>query len=321
MADGRRAYVLLSHRDPDLVERTARRIRASSPGAEILILHDDRSAPAPAAAAGVTVRTHGLRTDWGSWDIVEAMLAGLRWAHHEVAAELVLIISGQDYPTRPLRAWEDELLASGAHACLVSRPLRYQPKWGTTLGVGDDDLTRYAYRWWNLRRLASLPSGPASIRRHARRVRDGIFLRLEPVVGYREVARGRGAFLGVRRLRSPFSAARPCWKGSQWMALDSVALAEVLDLLTAHPSLTQIYRHTVIPDESLIQTVLGWSGLPVRQAEVTYADWPDPREAPRVLTLDDLPAIVEAGTPFCRKVDTRHSSELLDALDALNLGS
>ena len=69
-----------------------------------------------------------------------------------------------------------------------------------------------------------------------------------------------------------------------------------------------------IPDEGLVPSVLWWERAPSGGGPVSYADWSGP-EPPRVLGVEDLPAIRDSGAAFCRKVEPGRSDPLLDALD------
>jgi hypothetical protein len=309
------AYVVLSHRDREQVERLVAAIRRSSPSSHVVVAHDARQGVAPRALDDhVHVWEHGLRTDWGSWELVEATLGGFRRARDLADPDLVALVSGADYPTRDLAAWERGFLASGGGWVGEARPLHYRPRWGRRHGEGQDDLTRYTYRWFPVPTTglaARLPRGVEALRR---RVRDALFLRVQPMLSVRFVSRGRGTHLGVRRLRTPFSGARPCYKGSQWVALDRQLLDHLLEKAGPGTALARFYQHTIIPDESLIPTVLSWV-QPAVGPPLTYLQAIGGQNGPRELGDGDLAEIESLGAPFCRKVRSPQSNALLDALD------
>lgn len=315
------AYVVLSHRDPEQVERLVAAIRRSSPGAHVVVAHDGRQSPAPRAQdAQVHVWEHGLRTDWGSWELVEATLGAFERARALADPDLVALVSGADYPTCHLAAWERDFLGTGGGWVGEAQPLHYRPRWGRRYGEGQDDLTRYTYRWFPVPTTglaARLPRGVEALRR---RMRDALFLRVQPMLSVRFVSRGRGTHLGVRRLSTPFSGARPCYKGSQWVALDRRLLDRLLETAGPGSAPARFYEHTIIPDESLIPTVLSWVRPAREGAALTYVEWVPELDEPRTLTVDDLPDLEASGAPFCRKVRSPVSDSLLDALDR-RLGS
>lgn len=317
---GPAAYVVLTHRDPDQLRRLARALRASSPECHVFINHDDRGGPPPEITDDprVHVRSHGRRTDWGSFEIIRATIDAFAWARDVADPGLAVLISGQDYPTRPLAAWEDTLRTTGGWIG-DARPLRYRPRWGVgDEGGPDTALLWYSHRWFRLPGVLS-DRIPEPVRSQWYRLLHGVFKRTEPVAAYWMLRRGAGPHLGVRRIPAPFSAARPCYKGSQWLALDRHLLDLVLARSVPGDPTFELFRHALIPDEAYLQTVLSWE-TPVREVPpVSYLEWRSPRdESPAVLDLGDLPAVLASGSPFCRKVDPAASASLMDALDRHN---
>ena len=122
-------------------------------------------------------------------------------------------------------------------------------------------------------------------------------------------------FWGLRR-RTPFSPERPCYSGSQWVALPRPELDLLLDEdLAPGSQLRRFYRHTVIPDESALVTPLSWQAAPSELPPVAHVTWDPALDQPTVCVLEDLDELVRSGSPFCRKVDSVISAGLMDALD------
>lgn len=316
------AYVVVSHRNPEQVARLVRRILELSPAAGVLVRHDARSAPPPVIdSPRVVVEPHTQASDWGSWDLVQASLDGFRRAAELFDPELLVLVSGQDYPCRNLSVWEKEVAArGGGWVCAFLHPLHYRPRWGRRYGDGDDTLTRYIYRWYRLpggRWLhRSTSRGAAALRWFL--VRVGHYL--EPVVAIRTVTRGRGYHVGVRAVRTPYRADAPCQMGSQWLAMDRAGLAEVERALSCDAVMRRTYRRSIIPDESFFQTVLARRSPPLAGLSVTHTVWQVAQDAPRVLTLEDLDEITSSGAAFCRKLEPGVSDELADELDRVAAG-
>jgi hypothetical protein len=315
----RTAYVILTHRDWQQVQRLVRAIRASSPDAFVLIAHDSRRAQFPLAVDDprVEVLDHGLATDWGSWELVEATLLAFDHVRQRANPDLVCLISGHDYPVRRLAEWEDVALT--AESWIGSaQPLRYIPHWGRRRGEGADELTRYTHRWFQTPMARRRVRIPGRFGRLLRRVRGAVALRVEPLLSVRFVSRGRGVFWGIRRVRLPFSPDRPCYSGSQWIALRRQELNWLLDEDLAPGSpLRRLYRHAIIPDESALVTALAWRAPPSRLPPVTQVTWDPVLDQPTICSLDDLGHLVGSGSPFCRKVDPEISSALMDELDRI----
>ncbi|MBB6389892.1 hypothetical protein [Microbacterium thalassium] len=311
------AYVILSHSEPKQVLRLARAIVASSPGARVLIAHDARStAPPVSDDHRIRVHQHGLATDWGSWELVEAALRSFALARSWADPDLVCLVSGGDYPAAPLQEWERQAVAMGGWTGL-RRELRYAPRWGRRRGEGDDTLTRYDYRWLQTPAARAGIRSDGAVARLWRRVRDALMLRLEPAISTRTVERGRGVYYGFRRRRPRFTASHACYAGSQWIAITRDLLDPLLDEdFAPRASLRRLYRQTIIPDESALVTALSWRRPPSGLPPISHIAWDRDRDQPRVLDESDFSAVTESGSPFCRKVERGPSDGLMDMLDA-----
>ncbi|MGW9631488.1 hypothetical protein ACWGST_12355 [Agromyces sp. NPDC055520] len=315
--------MILSHKDWRQVSRLAHAILASSPNARVLIAHDGRREifPMHSLDARIKVIDHGLAADWGSWELVEAMLSALTTARGWTDPDLVCLISGQDYPIRRLEQWETEAMAAASWLGSAV-PIAYSPRWGRRRGTGTDTLTRYEYRWFRTPAARIGIHVPGRSGEFLRRLRDAVALRAEPLLSVRTVTRGRGVHWGLRRLPSPFGAATPCWYGSQWLALRRPELDELLDTdFGPGSTLPRIYRRSIIPDESALVTSLAWRSPPALLPPVSHTVWDPTRDEPTTWTLDDLGTLLASGSPFCRKVDPVASAKLLDALDRVIVAS
>lgn len=315
----RAAYVILTHTDWHQVQRLVRAITTSSPNAFVLIAHDGRRASFPRVIEDprVEVFAHGLATDWGSWELVEATLLAFAHVRQRVDPDLVCLVSGHDYPLRRLADWETEALASGSWIG-TAETLQYTPHWGRRRGEGADALTRYTHRWFQTPMARRRVRIPGRLGRLLRRVRGAVALRTEPLLSVRFVSRGRGVFWGIRRTRLPFSPDRPCYSGSQWVAVRRRELDRLLDEDLAPGSpLRRLYRHAIIPDESALVTPLAWRAPPSPLPPVTRVVWDPALDQPTTWSLGDLDELVRSGSPFCRKVDPETSGALMDELDRI----
>ncbi len=294
------------------------RILALSPTCGVVVCHDARSHRPPEFWDDrVVVVDHGRRTDWGSWDLVLATLDGFEAARTAFAADLLVLVSGSDYPCRPLDEWEGAFWAAGGGWIGAADPLSYQPRWGRPHGSGRQDWTRYAYRWLPLPAGQWIDSAGHPLARMLRWAVAKLGHYLEPALSVRFLSRGLGIRLGIRRLRLPFRGATRCVKGSQWLALDRRLYETILRRHTNDRLLRETYRRSIIPDESYLQAMLSAIQPPQEAPPVSYVRWvlEEDEERPVTLTLEDLPAVLQSGAPFCRKTAPGVSSALQDALD------
>jgi len=309
------AYVVLSHRDPQQLTRLVTAIRASSPTASVFVSHDARRSPPPVIDdPGVHVRAHGRRTDWGSFEVVRAMIDALAWARDVAAPDMVALVSGQDYPARSLDQWEREFLEAGGGWAGWAAPLRYTPAWRGNSERGDKqaDLMRYSYRWFRLPELS---------RAHEDRVRGWawrLLSRGEKVAAFRYLPRGGGMRVGIRRWPPPFTPERPCYSGEAWLAMDRELLDDLLAAVVPGSRWFRIFQNSLVPDEAYLQTLLSWRMPPREDTALTYTDWSQAGPHPKVLDLADVDSVRASGAAFCRKVENGVSDALLDALDKVN---
>jgi hypothetical protein len=125
--------------------------------------------------------------------------------------------------------------------------------------------------------------------------------------------------IGWRAGKTPFDSAHPCWHGSQWFGMSRGALEHVLDFMKDHPDYTDYYRHTVVPDESMIATlVFNSPQLRVANRDITYTRWSDPLPShPDVFGTGDFGQLTAMPEYFARKFDIDKDSRILDLLDEL----
>ncbi|WP_460720897.1 hypothetical protein [Microbacterium aureliae] len=306
-------YVVLTHRGWAQVERLTRTILASAGDARVLLVHDERGEHFPQPDdPRCRILRHGLAADWGSWELVEATLAGFAEARRWSSPDLVVLLSGQDYPARELAEWEK--IAVEAPGWLgTAHPLSYRPKWGRRRGEGDDTWTRYGYVWMQSPAARRGMSFDTALAKAWRRARDAAMLRMEPLLTTRSVHRGRGVYYGLRRTHMP----GPVFVGSQWLAVRRDELDALLDVHYAPGStLRRLYRRSIIPDESALVTPLSWQHPAADLPPVSAVWWESARDRPKVLTEADFDAITASGSPFCRKVEPGVSDGLLTMLDA-----
>lgn len=309
--------MVLSHKDPEQVERLVKAILTLHSTARVFVQHDARSSHAPTISdPRVLVREHHRQADWGSWELVLATLDALTAATTALNPDLLVLVSGQDYPARNLEKWATDFIDSGGGWIGDVQPLRYTPRWGRKRGGGDDDLTRYIYKWYRLPFGGRITESESRFARASLRLLWKVSHYVEPVLSIRNVARGSGLHVGIRSFRGPFSGGTLCYKGSQWLALDRQHLIMLLARHASDKRLSSAYRRSIIPDESYLQTILMSVGPPQRPP-VTYVDWSVAKSPPKVLDLEDLRPILTSGSAFCRKVECGTSDSLMDCLDRI----
>ena len=285
-------YVVTSYTDPAQTERLVARLRRDSPQSRLIVSHDKKMPPPDAAhlsALGAELRLTNEPITWGDATYLRSLLDVI-----EAAAlapdDWITILTGQDYPLRPLREYETHLATSAADM-LLEEP--------------DDDprlplfLARYVSRSYRL--------PPWTDRHRIRQVMKHI-----PGFSMSSSPRGLPPDLHRRRLRTPFDDDFRLYKGCDQFALSGRA-ARVL--ARADPKLLRYYSHTRVPSESYPHTVLrNDPSLRNLAGMVHYAQWVDTPH-PKWLTSEDLDVMLQSGLWFARKF--RPDEPLLDELDRL----
>jgi hypothetical protein len=277
------AYVILSYRSPDVLARLVRTLRAGSPHATIAVHPDARRCPRPPLPGAQPVEP-AWAVEWGHGSQLAAVLRCLRWALARSDFDWLVLLSGQDYPVRPVAAIEAALAAAGADAFIETLPV--EPLRLRRGRVGEF-ARRYHYRWGRLpARLASAAA------------------RTDPLVQVRRLPSGVHA--GV-----PAPLRIPVFHGSDWFTLSRRAVEAVV---SAPPGLERRFERTIVPTEAFVQTVLAnRRELRLAPGNRRYARFDRPSSPrPRVLGLSDLDAALASGADFARKFD---DVTVLDAID------
>lgn len=313
------SYVILCHSNAPQVLRLARTIRALTPRGRVLIRHDHAPGfidASEAEACGADLLVSRIHCRWGRWSLVEATLEAFERADELHHPEWIVLISGQDYPIKPLEPWEDALLWSGYDAVISAEPLVDGP-FGWRPGNNRQRLKmRYTHRWYWLPRLNVISRLPSTVTRLIRSAWFRVLYPLQAILVLNKLPRNEGWALGIRRRTVPWSTDRPLYKGSQWVALSRRALRACTEEHDAK-RIRDYFATTAVPDEAYFQTVL-WNArdIRVRREPVSWLRW-DSAVTPHPVVIDDgeLEAAVRSSAPFARKFDEIATPGILDRID------
>jgi Core-2/I-Branching enzyme len=264
------AYLILSYLHPELVQRLVGTLRAGSPDAVIAVHHDDRRCALGDVDA---LRIPPQPIEWGHGSQLAAVLRAMSWVRKRAEFDWLVLLSGQDYPIRPVPEIEASLAAAEVDAFIQTTavpPLRLRR------GQVDEFALRYRYRWRPLPERLVAP-----------------LARADPLVQVRRLPSGAYVGFPARPRLEPFH-------GSDWFTLSRRAVDAVLD---APPAVADHFLHTIVPTEAFVHTVLTHSGLRLTSDNRRYAAFADDAANPRVLGAADLDAVLGSGGDFARKFD------------------
>lgn len=277
MSAGPVVVSVLSHRDPPLVRRLVERVLDG--GDTVAVVHHDPRGPALDLPADerVLVVPGARPCDWGRPALALAVLRSVEFAAERVPdLSWFLLVSGQDYPARPVREVVDELRAAPADAYLRSFRVDAEPgadvhPWQAVCR------RRYLHR-------ARLPFTHRSVPAPRRSpFRQGTALHVGDMwvnLGARAVAH-----LLEQRRRS-----RDLERYLLRCAIPDEALLPTL-----------LHR--------------GAEGLDLVHDRKRWIRWTEGDRHPALLEAADAPAIRASGAFFARKVDSGRTAALLDLLD------
>lgn len=301
-------YLILAHHQPRQLIRLIGTLRTGSPDAAI-VLHHDAKSPLPDSRTlkelNVHLVEHRITVGWADASQVDALLESLREVLGKFVFSWLTVLSGQDYPLRPLSLIEDDLRHSSCHAFVKAAP-------------AGPYRSRYYLRYRTLPRFAYAHRVPASLRRAFNWGRRQLNL-TQRWVRIEGGPRNSPLRLGLFSRNHPFDETFVCYKGSDWFVLSHEAAAYLLDFGQKNPKVLEHYRHTFIPSESYYQTVLyNAKNLRICNDHRRFILWDDNRLAhPVTLTMEHFDALTESGKDFGRKFDMDVDASVLDALDRI----
>ena len=295
-------YLLQTHTAHEQIARLAHTIKRSSPDARVFIAHDARRHaldPARFAALdGVDVLNRTTPVRRGALSMLDPWFAAAERLCAEPDWDWLVYLSGQDYPVRPLAEIE-----AGLEAAPYDGLMRH---WDALTGAGGPwgrhrGRRRYCCRY---RRLPDRALPWLRLLRWLEKV--------TPLHFYLQY----GAHVGWPARRTPFGSSFRCFGGIQWHSLRRAAVQYLVAARRHRQDLFDYYQHTMVPDESLAQTVLVNSGrFRIAQEDRRYVTQADRAGHPRVLDVADYPIITGAAFDFARKFDLRRDAVILDQLD------
>jgi len=312
------AFLVLNHRPPAQLVRLLKTLRSQLPDSPIVVHHDvfhgELSSELFEPIANVHLVTSGKRIVWGDFSQVEVCLWSLAWMREHLEFDWVVLLSGQDYPIKPLVNLADDLTSIAADAVFRATPMSQLP-------IGRRMLMRrryfFQYRnagaaWWEW-----LPQGARDALRSASRPLLRALNMLQPMIKIYLLPDRMPYRLGWRARETPFSRNWPCWHASSWFSLSRGALEYVLDYMDKHPEYVAYYRRTMNADESMLATlVFNSPELRVANRETTYTRWSNLLSAhPDIFRSVDLAELAAAEPFFARKFDIAVDADILDELD------
>ncbi len=301
-------WFIQSHRDPEQILRLLRTLRRGSDG-PIVLRHDHDvlaldTGPFTAIPGVHLLRGSGRQIRGAYSCQPQPYLDLVDWLERDrVSYDWLINLTAQDYPVTPVARIEEFLAASTADGFL-----RW---WDVESAESPWSRRKARNRYWH--RYRRLPAGSEAVLRALRWITW-----VTPLHFYFDY----GPQIGVRLLRTPFDDGLRCLGGRSWWTLRRPAVRYLRDFLAARPEVERHYRGTVVPEESMVQTILvGSRRFDLVNDDLRFIDYSrSVRGSPRTLTAADLPLLAAGNYHFARKFDLGTGRELLDRIDRELLG-
>ncbi|PKI90831.1 hypothetical protein CW368_09210 [Actinomycetales bacterium SN12] len=295
------AFVITTHADISQVERLVTAITSARRDVRVYISHDEAGEPGIERLEGERCRVIREAGGRGDFTQIQRILSLFELVEKDGGAEYVTVLSGQDYPARPIGDLIAALEESGDG--LLHHFQALAPE--TSEWSMHEVRQRYLFRW----RVVCQLSGTASRRLHWLHALNYMqpFFRVNVSYGSLRIARFRGSL----------PPGLTCHGGSAWFSVSRRAVQHVLEAAKTRPDLIEWGSTSLAIDEVFFQSILVSAGsFTFRNDNGRYIDFEgDGFGHPKVLTLDDAGSIEESGAYFVRKVSAARSLDLMARLD------
>jgi len=322
-------FVVLSHNNPHQLQRLVRCLRRVYDNPPIAIHHDIgqsriRSDDFPSDVKFVVPH---VKTGWGKFSLVAAALRALELLYQNAAPDWFILLSAADYPTMPADKVLEELASSGMDALLDYREV---PNLSDFSHARRLRISRYSVDVGVLRFDLPLPMPENPALKHFV-LSSNLAIAWQRYIGlhvWLPVIR-RGPRVGRYMInlpfedwRSPFAPDFKCLYGDQWFTGNRKVAEILLKPTDQHMRLRRHLRFRYVADECCYQTVLGNTpSLRISKATRRFVDWsesaggPHGGSHPKVLSVNDLSAIISSKSYFARKFAPE--SPMLDEIDKM----
>lgn len=309
------AFLVFNHRGPEQLVRLLTTLRAQLPDSPLVVHHDVFHGELPSAVVEPVGNVHllasGQRVVWGEFSMVDVLCWSLTWMREHLEFDWVVVLSGQDYPIKPLRGLADDLTANGADAVFGATLIDQMPVLKRMIMH-----RRYFFRY-RPAAAGRLPGGAREVLHRATWPLVQALNILQPLFRIYRLTSHVPYRFGWRARNKPFNSEFPCWHAATWCALSRGALEYMLDYVADQPDYVDYYRGTMCADESMLASIVcNAPHLRVAHRHITYTRWDNARSAhPDTFRAADFNHLLGVQQYFARKFDIEVDATILDALD------
>jgi hypothetical protein len=313
-------YFIQTHKNPTQIYRLVRTIKQSSSQAQIIIGHDFTASHLDISPLQDLEDVHVLKGEMravrGDFSLIQPYFNAINWLlENQSDFAWLVYISGQDYPTQPVATIEDFLSKTEFDGFIrYWDVLSTESIWGKGRAWKRYFCQYYRLPQWT-QPLLKLGSKAIKLRKKIpiSKVR-GLIPDFQFFLTY-------GPWVGIPAKKTPFNSEFICYGGYQWHSLSRRCVQYLQNHINQNPDLIDFYKKTVVPDESVVQTILVNSGLfNLCNDDKRYFDTYEQFEGhARLLTSRDHSLLTHNDFHFARKFDIEQDENILNLLDKVVL--
>ena len=289
-------FILLTHRNPDQIIRLVNRLTSMFGPAPIVCHHDFSKCALPLESfpKHVSFVVPHLVTSWARFSVVEGTAKALQQMYAgPTSPDVVVVLSGADYPIKPARQILNDLQADSFDAHIGSELIQ--------AGKFEREWQKSCFERYCTVKL-TLPGVTKRLQWGKWRLRFG-----HPL---------------LTRLLLPYSKDLRCFAGSQWFCVGRRAAEYIRSFRMRDSRLAAHCAKCMFSEETYFQTILANSSeLRLNHNSWRYIDWSEQNSHPKTLSCEDLPKLMASDAHFARKFDPEVDSRILDELDSVVDGS
>ena len=273
------AYLILAHTSPAMLKALVTAIKKPK---ETVFVHLDRKTAMPPfeklLAGQCTFIEQRENVSWGSFSTIRATLSLLQAAIAAGQFDYFCLLSGADYPIKPVHAFE---LYLAAHA-------------------GNEYI--------RCRNIAGLP--PKFKKRYT-----GFFLFENRSEFLKKLNYGITKIQRLFYKRKPY-AGKPIFCGSQWWTLTGACVRYIMDFMAAHPDCMSYFKYTHLSDEMFFHTIIAGSPFSgrIQNDNLRHIVFEEDSSHPHVWTMADKETLLQSPAYFARKFDLSIDSDIIEHL-------
>jgi hypothetical protein len=308
------AFVLQTYKNLDQVELLARTLARGTRDRLTVVAHrgsaEERSRLSVAEGVDRVIPSPGGR---GRFGVLDGLISSMRWLERQPKPyDWLLVMSGQDFPIRPLHELEAELDASSLDGYFHHFEAFDAAQAGAPPMLWSQKMVaeRYLYTYAWLKENISLTE------RALLKVPRLLLERLTPRV---RIDTGFGIMLGRRATELPFDADFRLYGGNFWMTVSRKAARTVLDFVDDRPDIVNYFRGVAAPEEAFLPTVLANDArLKLSRRELRYAEFDQCNYGFLAeFRAADLDRVLASGCYIARKFDFGRDPDVRRTLEEI----